>query len=483
MRCFFAAMIAIWSLWLQVAAQSVGIGTASPRPSAQLEVSSTNKGLLPPRMTSAQRKAIANPTAGLMVFDTDAAALYVFNGDSWQSLTVGSLLHGTYSSRTLDIAQDAYFGQDVDVDGDWAVVGAPHVRVGDSVRNGAAYVFRRVNGEGWQLVQQLLPNSLDNIGLFGYTVAISGSLIAIGTFAWDENQSGSGDGEGAVFVYQRNASNSWNFLQKVTSTSSQDFDRYGISVDISSSHLIVGANFEDMGAQDNNEGAVYFYEWTGSSFSNELKLRLPQSPKPGDWFGTSVALSGSYAAVSATSRDIGTKADRGVVYIYVYGGGTWTFQDSVLSSTTSTRFGQNLDLQGNYLAVTYGSYSDETWNADVFLRSGSEWNFLTKEISDVTVFADDTNSSADVDWAFPYLIVGASDESVPTPYRGAVYVFELVSGQLERRNIIYDRTDNGINFGGCVAGSGNFIFIGDFSMGGISGGGARGKVTIATISD
>lgn len=52
-------------------AQSVGIGTPSPNASAQLEVSSTTKGLLIPRMTGAQRAAIPSAAAGLMVIQTN----------------------------------------------------------------------------------------------------------------------------------------------------------------------------------------------------------------------------------------------------------------------------------------------------------------------------------------------------------------------------------------------------------------------------
>lgn len=62
----------------------VGIGTNSPVASAQLDVSSTTKGFLPPRMTNAQRSAIGSPTAGLMVYQTDATAgLYYYTGSAW----------------------------------------------------------------------------------------------------------------------------------------------------------------------------------------------------------------------------------------------------------------------------------------------------------------------------------------------------------------------------------------------------------------
>ncbi len=67
-------------------AQSVGINTdgSSPNSSAMLDIKSTTKGLLPPRMTAANRMAIPVPAAGLMVYQTDATAgYYYFNGTSW----------------------------------------------------------------------------------------------------------------------------------------------------------------------------------------------------------------------------------------------------------------------------------------------------------------------------------------------------------------------------------------------------------------
>jgi len=62
-----------------IAASLLGIGTTAPVASAALEIVSTSKGLLPPRMTTAQRTAIASPANGLVVFDTDLKALQVFD--------------------------------------------------------------------------------------------------------------------------------------------------------------------------------------------------------------------------------------------------------------------------------------------------------------------------------------------------------------------------------------------------------------------
>ena len=66
---------------------SAGIGTTSPNASALLEVKSTKKGVLIPRMTNTQRNAIASPAQGLLIFQTDkGAGFYYYNG-GWHALS------------------------------------------------------------------------------------------------------------------------------------------------------------------------------------------------------------------------------------------------------------------------------------------------------------------------------------------------------------------------------------------------------------
>ena len=67
-------------------AQGVGIGTSTPHPSAILELSSTTKGLLIPRLKETERQALPDPATGLLIFNTTTGELNFYNGSSWRRI-------------------------------------------------------------------------------------------------------------------------------------------------------------------------------------------------------------------------------------------------------------------------------------------------------------------------------------------------------------------------------------------------------------
>ena len=74
---------------LNIPSGSVSVGTSVPKASAALDVTSTTKGFLPPRMTQVQRDAIANPANGLIIYCSDCAVSgepQFYNGNSWKKL-------------------------------------------------------------------------------------------------------------------------------------------------------------------------------------------------------------------------------------------------------------------------------------------------------------------------------------------------------------------------------------------------------------
>ena len=70
------------------AQQGVAINTsgAQAHSSAMLDVSSTDKGMLIPRVTTAQRLSVPTPANGLLVYDTDFAQFWFFNGTIWSPI-------------------------------------------------------------------------------------------------------------------------------------------------------------------------------------------------------------------------------------------------------------------------------------------------------------------------------------------------------------------------------------------------------------
>jgi hypothetical protein len=64
----------------------VGIGTTAPNSSSVLDLTSANKALLPPRMTTAQRDAIANPVAGMVIYNLTTDCIENYTGTAWVNL-------------------------------------------------------------------------------------------------------------------------------------------------------------------------------------------------------------------------------------------------------------------------------------------------------------------------------------------------------------------------------------------------------------
>jgi len=68
---------------------TVGIGITSPAASSLLDITSTTKGVLIPRMTTVQRDAIASPSTGLMIYNTTDSAFNFYRLSGWVSLNRG----------------------------------------------------------------------------------------------------------------------------------------------------------------------------------------------------------------------------------------------------------------------------------------------------------------------------------------------------------------------------------------------------------
>lgn len=63
--------------------KNLGIGTSTPCVCAKVEIASTTQGFLLPKMTTAQRDAIASPVESLLIYNTTTRAVEIYSGSAW----------------------------------------------------------------------------------------------------------------------------------------------------------------------------------------------------------------------------------------------------------------------------------------------------------------------------------------------------------------------------------------------------------------
>ena len=117
---FLAAVLLTVSTYGQV-----GIGTTNPDASAALEITSSTKGVLIPRMTEAQRDAIPSVATGLMIYQTDGTVgFYYYNGSSWTNVGITGAQASAITANTAKVGYtDALVSANEDVVANTAKVG------------------------------------------------------------------------------------------------------------------------------------------------------------------------------------------------------------------------------------------------------------------------------------------------------------------------------------------------------------------------
>ena len=117
----------------------VGVGTTTPDASSALDITSTTKGLLIPRMTAAQRDAISSPAIGLMIYQTDGTVgFYYYNGSSWAEVAATSK---TYSVNTF-----------------YEELGGYVIQISPNVKHGLVVAMQDQGISNWYEANDLLSN-------------------------------------------------------------------------------------------------------------------------------------------------------------------------------------------------------------------------------------------------------------------------------------------------------------------------------------
>ncbi|MBK6565369.1 MAG: hypothetical protein IPG18_09290 [Saprospiraceae bacterium] len=132
-------------LSLQPLGGSVGIGVLAPNASAALDVTSTTQGFLPPRMTLAQRNAIASPAEGLMISCTDCSTkgLHQYINGAWQAMTSSNT--GNYGTVVNPVTGKIWLDRNL---GASAVTSTPRSAYAAGEAGDGAYIAAEGNSFG-----------------------------------------------------------------------------------------------------------------------------------------------------------------------------------------------------------------------------------------------------------------------------------------------------------------------------------------------
>lgn len=313
--------------------------------------------------------------------DTAVVGQYNSTTGTYQgSVHVYVLSAGVWTEQQRLTASDGqdedYFGQSVAIDGDTIIVGA-QFEDGAGYNRGAAYVFTR-SGTTWTEQQKLTASDPEDEDYFGVSVAIDGDTVVVGANLED----GAGTNRGAAYVYTRSGT-TWTQQQKLTASDGVNNDWFGYSVAIDGDTVVIGSPYSD--DTYTNQGAAYVFTRSAGVWSQQQKLTagtLSHGSDLGsdDYFGTAVAIDGDTIVVGANRDDVIIDSGReGCAYVFARSGTTWTLQSKLTDTMTykpvpNAYFGQSVAIEGDVVAVGAWGDSSNRGSFSVFTRSGSTWS-------------------------------------------------------------------------------------------------------------
>lgn len=327
------------------------------------------------------------------------------------------------------------FGFSVSIDGEYAIIGAPQNYPYSLHGNGAAYIFKYEDSKWVEKAKLTVSNSDSTYG-FGYKVEISGEYVIIGAEgikdgyvwtsslifhrtgekwfeqfrlndgdSWDINGdyavigSTSEEGtSGAVYVFKRNGE-SWVQDARLTSSNPVWLGWFGTSVAIDGSYLIVGES------QTSGKGAAYIFKRDSSTWFEEARI-TPRGAQYYDHFGSQVDLSGVHAIIGASNSKLS--------YIYQRNDIGWT------EIMRINGYGDIVAIDGDYVLIG-GELENSAY---VFKRVGDKWpenaRLLTRPLTSRWL-SDESFLSISGN----YCIIGAPWDNEDYSGAGVAYIFDL----------------------------------------------------------
>lgn len=339
-------------------------------------------------------------------------------------------LSATFTERqrfSPSASDSVLFGGAVSISGDTAIVGRDMYRT-----RGSAYIFERSSSGSWTQTQEINASDGNSRDLFGYSVAISGDRAIVGAFGVDR-------GAGAAYIFEKNSSGSWTQTQRLTANTGitlvyttpappqttspkykenpsppkpvasnserGDGDWYGISVAISGDTAMVGVPMSGLLTQRVLQGKVYVYTRSSDgTWERSGVLTASDDDAEDDYFGGSIAISGSTAVIGAYKEE----NERGAAYVFEKdSSGTWTQVQKLTAGDRDPKdsFGGSVAISGDTIIVGADEYD--------FNRSHGAGSAY--------IFRKDLDTGPDIPWTQEQKLT-AGDAAIDDYFGGSVAI-------------------------------------------------------------
>ena len=242
-----------------------------------------------------------------------AAYVYEYDGST---LTQISELTATHHSSSND-----EFGYTVVIHKNTIVVSAPNDRVitnGSTFNDGAGsiHVFTKdISGNWPNTGVRITASNASVFHRFGRTMALHDDIIVVGDKNADTDNPYV---KGAIYIYTKDTNNNWS-EERLTGSNIIPLDQFGSSVSINNGTIAVGVPNDQYGEDDengnNNKGRVFIYKKDESDNWVEQVIN-DINGEADDKFGKSVTIQGSTLVVGAFQKDISGNIDQGKIFVY-----------------------------------------------------------------------------------------------------------------------------------------------------------------------
>ena len=237
---------------------------------------------------------------------------------------------------------------------------------------------------------------------FGVSVAISGTTIVVGAPGYAKSA-------GRAYVFTKTGA-SWKQADELKGSDTVAGDYLGYSVAISGTTAVVAAP-----GYAKEAGRAYVFTKTGASWQQAAELKGSDTAA-GDYFGVSVAISGTTVVVGAPNQ----VKDAGRAYVFTKTAGGWKQVVELKGSDTvaDDGFGASVAISGSTILVGAGGHAKSAGRVYVFTHTASGWKQVVELKGSDTVASDGFGYSAVV--AGTTAVVGAPNHAKSA---GRAYVF------------------------------------------------------------